>query len=288
MPAPSAARRRRSRSCSIRLAFLLPVHDKPAKIERAGRRPARHGGARARSARPCPARLVPGLTDPGSADGAHARSTPPSPADRRARAGAPDRLRLQFTEGPIWHPVDHYLLFSDMPGDVRRRWDRQGVREVMRPSNKGNGMTYDADLNLLVCEHATSSVVRFRPDGGARCWPPFRGARAQQPERHLRALRRLDLFLRPVVRAHAASTASSGRASSAGRACSASARRQVGGEPQLLVDRYTVHQPNGLCFSPDERCSTSTTPSRPTSASSTWRRRHARQRPRLRLRHPRR
>ena len=35
----------------------------------------------------------------------------------------------------------------------------------MRPSNKGNGMTYDADLNLLVCEHSTSSVARFSPDG---------------------------------------------------------------------------------------------------------------------------
>ena len=40
-----------------------------------------------------------------------------------------------FTEGPIWHPVDHYLLFSDMPADVRRRWDasarcRQGQAPV--------------------------------------------------------------------------------------------------------------------------------------------------------------
>ena len=71
-----------------------------------------------------------------------------------------------FTEGPIWHPVEQYLLFSDMPADVRRRWDaRGGVREVMRPSNKCNGMTYDADLNLIVCEHATSTVVRERPDG---------------------------------------------------------------------------------------------------------------------------
>ena len=26
-----------------------------------------------------------------------------------------------FTEGPIWHP-DGYLLFSDMPGDVRRKY----------------------------------------------------------------------------------------------------------------------------------------------------------------------
>ena len=50
-----------------------------------------------------------------------------------------------FTEGPIWHPTRHYLLFSDMPGDVRRRWDANGgVREVSRPANKCNGMTYDA------------------------------------------------------------------------------------------------------------------------------------------------
>ncbi|MDE2792448.1 MAG: SMP-30/gluconolactonase/LRE family protein [Paracoccaceae bacterium] len=71
-----------------------------------------------------------------------------------------------FTEGPIWHPVDQHLLFSDMPGDVRRRWTPDGrVSEAMRPSNKGNGMTYDRAHNLLVCEHATSSVARFTPDG---------------------------------------------------------------------------------------------------------------------------
>ena len=71
-----------------------------------------------------------------------------------------------FTEGPIWHPVGRYLLFSDMPADVRRRWDAaRGVTEVKRPSNKCNGMTYDAELNLIVCEHATSSLIRERPDG---------------------------------------------------------------------------------------------------------------------------
>ena len=68
-----------------------------------------------------------------------------------------------FTEGPIWHPRDQYLLFSDMPADVRRRYDeRTGVREVMCPSNKCNGMTYDANLALIVCEHATSNLVRER------------------------------------------------------------------------------------------------------------------------------
>jgi len=74
-----------------------------------------------------------------------------------------DRLAggFTFTEGPIWHPRDQYLLFSDMPADVRRRYDeRGGVREVMQPSNKCNGMTYDANLALILCEHATSSLIR--------------------------------------------------------------------------------------------------------------------------------
>src|SRR5690606_20727786 len=71
-----------------------------------------------------------------------------------------------FTEGPLWHPAEQSLILSDMPGDVRRKYvPGQGVHEIARPTNKGNGMTFDADLNLLVCEHATSSVVRISPDG---------------------------------------------------------------------------------------------------------------------------
>ena len=72
-----------------------------------------------------------------------------------------------FTEGPIWHPTEQHLLFSDMPGDVRRKYTPEdgSVVEVLRPSFKCNGMTYDADFNLLVCEHVTSSLVRERPDG---------------------------------------------------------------------------------------------------------------------------
>jgi gluconolactonase len=71
-----------------------------------------------------------------------------------------------FTEGPIWHPVDEVLYFSDMPADIRRKVTLDGVvTEVRNPSFKCNGMTLDADHNLLVCEHVTSSVVRERPDG---------------------------------------------------------------------------------------------------------------------------
>jgi len=29
---------------------------------------------------------------------------------------------FMFTEGPLWHPTARFLLFSDMPGDIIRRW----------------------------------------------------------------------------------------------------------------------------------------------------------------------
>ena len=90
---------------------------------------------------------------------------------------------FMFTEGPVWHPVEQFLLFSDMPGDVRRRWDaHEGVAEVKRPANKCNGMTYDADLNLIVCEHSTSLLVREAGRYARGSRQPFRRQGAQQPE----------------------------------------------------------------------------------------------------------
>ena len=73
---------------------------------------------------------------------------------------------FEFTEGPIWHPIEQCLYFSDMPGDVRRRWSpTDGLNEVRRPSNKCNGMTLDGQGSLIVCEHSTSSVVLEKPSG---------------------------------------------------------------------------------------------------------------------------
>jgi gluconolactonase len=72
----------------------------------------------------------------------------------------------QFTEGPVWNPKANYLTFSDMPGDTRRRWDPvEGTIVVRQPSNKCNGLAYDAQGRLVVCEHSTSRLVREELDG---------------------------------------------------------------------------------------------------------------------------
>jgi len=71
-----------------------------------------------------------------------------------------------FTEGPIWHPAEGHLIFSDMPGDIMRRWSAAGGIETFRqPSNKANGNAYDGEGRIVTCEHATSRVTRTEADG---------------------------------------------------------------------------------------------------------------------------
>ena len=71
-----------------------------------------------------------------------------------------------FTEGPAWNTPGNYLMFSDIPGDRRWRWSEPGGMELDAwPTYKGNGMAYEADGSLLVCEQVTSSLIRIRPDG---------------------------------------------------------------------------------------------------------------------------
>ena len=156
-----------------------------------------------------------------------------------------------FTEGPIWNP-DGFLLFSDMPGDVRRRWDPDsGVSEVANPSNKGNGMTIDNDGRLVVCEHVTSSVVRMDPDG--------RGGGREVLATHYEG-RELNSPNDVVVKSDGAiyfTDPTYGRMPGFGIEREQDLDFQGvyriapgGGDPQLLVDDFA--QPNGLCFSTDE------------------------------------
>ncbi len=156
-----------------------------------------------------------------------------------------------FTEGPIWNKEGNYLLFSDMPGDVRRRWsERDGVEEVMRPSNKCNGMVYDADGNLLVCEHVTSSLVRERPDGTRETVAShYQGKELNSPNDVVTRSDGMIYFSDPIF----------GRVPGFGIEREQDLSFQGvyriaagGGDPELVVAEDEFEQPNGLCFSPDE------------------------------------
>jgi gluconolactonase len=133
---------------------------------------------------------------------------------------------------------------------VRRKW-RSGkdVVEAMRPANKCNGMTYDAALNLLVCEHSTSTLVREYPDGRRETIAShFEGRELNSPN---------DVCVRSDGSIYF-SDPWYGRMPRVG----VERPRQLGfqgvyrvspsGVLDLVVARDLFEQPNGLCFSPDE------------------------------------
>ncbi len=159
-----------------------------------------------------------------------------------------------FTEGPLWHPLEKHLIFSDMPGDVRRKWQNGVVTEIQRPSNKANGLTYDHQLNLIACEHSTSAVVRYRKDGSKEVLcSHFEGRELNSPNDLVIGKDGSIYFTDPTY----------GRMDHFGikrplqQGFQAVYRlppgHRAGDEPQLVTDRYLFSQPNGLCFSPCEK-----------------------------------
>ena len=99
---------------------------------------------------------------------------------------SPEAERLatgfQFTEGPLWHP-EGYLLFVDIHRNLIFRLVPGGEPEVVRENSGGsNGLTFDLQGRLIMCEGNNRRVTRMEPDGTitpvARRWE---GKRLNRP-----------------------------------------------------------------------------------------------------------
>lgn len=154
-----------------------------------------------------------------------------------------------FTEGPLWHARDKYLLFSDMPGDHMRKWTaRDGVTTFRKPCAQSNGLAWDRQGRLLVCQHATSTLTRTEADGSSTVLASHHdGKELNSPN---------DV----VVKSDGAvyfSDPTYGRAEYYGNprptqlAFRGVYRVSPDGKLTLLADDFG--QPNGLCFSLDEK-----------------------------------
>ena len=74
---------------------------------------------------------------------------------------------FHFTEGPVWVPRDGgFLVFSDIPADELKKWTvKDGVTTFRKPSLESNGNTVDAKGTVLSCEHKGRKVVRIERNG---------------------------------------------------------------------------------------------------------------------------
>jgi gluconolactonase len=155
-----------------------------------------------------------------------------------------------FTEGPLWHAQDEYLLFSDMPGDHLRKWSRQGgVTSFRKPCAQSNGLAWDRQGRLIVCEHATSRLTRTKLDGSSTVFAShYDGKELNSPNDVVVKSDGGIYFTDPTY----------GRAEYYGkpRPTQLDFRGVYRAEPDgnrltLLADDF--RQPNGLCLSLDEK-----------------------------------
>jgi gluconolactonase len=185
-----------------------------------------------------------------------------SPEFERIIAGAAmEKLAggFGFTEGPIWMP-EGYLLFSDLPCNVIRKWTPDGSTSIFREQSGcdeadraecgyfigSNGMALDRQNRLLVCEHGRHRLVRLEENGE---WTvlasTFEGKRLNSPNDVICKSDGAIYFTDPPYGLAKQDEDPRKELSFNG------VYRLAGGELQLL---YTgIKRPNGLAFSPDEK-----------------------------------
>jgi gluconolactonase len=83
-----------------------------------------------------------------------------------------------WVEGPVWDREGERLLYSDIPRNTIYAWSETGgVSVFMRPSGYtgvvdygrepgSNGLAFDSEGRLLLCEHGDRRVSRLTPGGG--------------------------------------------------------------------------------------------------------------------------
>lgn len=76
---------------------------------------------------------------------------------------------LKFSEGPAWNPKEQFLLFEDTPRNRMMKLDKDGKVTVFRePSGRSNGLAWDKQGRLVVCEGNSGGnrrVTRTEKDG---------------------------------------------------------------------------------------------------------------------------
>jgi gluconolactonase len=84
---------------------------------------------------------------------------------------------FKWTEGPVWDKKANALLFTDIPNNRVVKWSKDGVSDFLKPSGYtgtepftghepgANGLTFDKDGRLILCQHGDRRVSRLGTDG---------------------------------------------------------------------------------------------------------------------------
>ena len=189
---------------------------------------------------------------------------PAEEASLTVHGALPKDLRLErvatgfvFTEGPVWAP-DGTLLFSSPNTNVIYRWSPDGRVEVFRSKSGysgldigryvqpgSNGLTFDPEGRLVVCQHGNRRVLRVNPHGDTTVLADrFDGRRLNSPNDLVFSTDGTLYFTDPPFGLPEPREAEL-------PFCGVFMLRPGASEPVLIDD--SLRGPNGIAVSPDEQ-----------------------------------
>ncbi|KRQ96987.1 gluconolactonase [Bradyrhizobium jicamae] len=159
---------------------------------------------------------------------------------------------FRWAEGPVYFPAGRYVLFSDIPNNrIMRFSEDDGHLSVYRqPSMNSNGNTIDREGRLITCEHSGRRVTRTELDGSITIIADkYNGKKLNSPNDAVVAADGSIWFCDPAY--------GIGGFYEGIKADAEQDKKNVfrvdpkSGDIKMVVDDFV--QPNGLCFSPDEK-----------------------------------
>lgn len=163
-----------------------------------------------------------------------------------------DRIAEGFTwtEGPVWFGDHDCLLFSDIPSQRILRWSESAGLSVYRSGTGfNNGNTRDRQGRLIGCRHGLRDVVRTEHDGSLTVLADaYQGRRLNSPNDVVVSYDGAVWFTDPT---YGIISNFEGYRSDPEQPARNVYRLSPEGELDAVVDDFI--QPNGLCFSPDEK-----------------------------------
>jgi gluconolactonase len=157
----------------------------------------------------------------------------------------------EWTEGPVWFGDMHCVIFSDIPNNRLLRYDTVSgdTTDFRSPSNFINGNTRDRQGRLVSCEHAARRVTRTDYDGKITVLTDnYQGKKLNSPNGVVVKSDDSIWFTDPSY-----GTAGDHEGHREPSELPHNVYRIDGKTAQMTVVADDFDQPNGLCFSPDEK-----------------------------------
>lgn len=158
---------------------------------------------------------------------------------------------IRYGEGPVWFGDGRCLLWSDIPNNRIMRWDEESgaVSVYRKPSGFANGNTRDRQGRLVSCEHGGRRVVRTEYDGTLTVLAEqFQGKRLNSPNDIVVKSDDSIWFSDPVF---GILNDYEGFKTPPELPTCVYRLDPASGQMEAVVK--DIPNPNGLCFSPDER-----------------------------------